>query len=304
MSAFLTEDGLGNLNVFQGLRIANGPPITGGGDITALTDAVTQLQVEVAILQAEVGVSSSTITQPGHGFAVGQAVRVGAPWQLAWATSNGSAAATHLVVAVVDADTFVVAAGGIFPLPGHGLGAAGAPLYLASAPPGAYAATLPPQPAQVQQVARVIDANRLEATTSPPAQVRTGVTHLPEYSDTVAAADPGGRLALALVANSPHYVWQAPAGQLCRLSRSQQLGAAETLEGVTLAGALAGAGSAALLVYANGTLVASAATAAPGPFTLAASASSAAGALCRVEIQLVTSGGSASAGRLTVTTIA
>ena len=103
--------------------------------------------------------ASVLVTKPNHGFTAGQPLNLSASssgdvWSLAQATADFSLAATHAVVAVVDANTFRVAQGGYWPMSLNLYGT----LYLGAAA-GALVTT-PPSGLSIQQIG-IADAGGL-----------------------------------------------------------------------------------------------------------------------------------------------
>ena len=110
-------------------------PITGRTHAAAATDAF----------------ASVLVTKAAHGFSVGQPLNLAASssgdvWSLAQATTDLSLAATHVVVAVVDTNTFRVAQGGYWPM---SLGVYGT-IYLG--PSAGALVTTPPSGLSIQQI--------------------------------------------------------------------------------------------------------------------------------------------------------
>lgn len=96
--------------------------------------------------------TSVVVTKAGHGFAVGEPVRLdidslGAQtWSSAYATADLAHTATHYVVAVVDANTFRAACSGYWPI------LPAAPVYgqqILGASPGSVVASLSALPSGV-----------------------------------------------------------------------------------------------------------------------------------------------------------
>lgn len=159
---------------------------------------------------------SFPVVQAAHGFAVGRAVYADGAgvWQLAAANATGSRLATHLVSAVASANEFEVKSTGAVGVPAHGLGASGTELYLQTG--AGLLGPIPPPNAVPQRVARVLDANTLDAF-SPAAGGVVPVTDYcpPLYPGAITGADLGGAMTLEEVGASPpvnYYHWRAGAG--------------------------------------------------------------------------------------------
>lgn len=129
------------------------------------------------------------VVSAAHGLVAGTALRLqvvsgAAQWALAQSTTDKALLATHLVVAVVDANTFDVAQVGAWALAGLPLG----DLYLSDTTPGALTATAPT--AHPAQRVGIFDGSGIHLTIAPPSgdsfDIDVLVTELNARTDLVA----------------------------------------------------------------------------------------------------------------------
>lgn len=137
--------------------VLNFKTLTAGKDITLDTASAPN---EIIINS---DASTFEVTQAAHGLALGDAVFLNdatTDWEAAQA-DDVNTLGTHIVVRVVDANTFCVSNNGPFAYPAHGLGGPGVYLYVSAATPGGLTSTAPSPPDFNNPIAQVLDAGTL-----------------------------------------------------------------------------------------------------------------------------------------------
>jgi hypothetical protein len=179
----------------------------------------TPLSLTFFSYNAPTGADVATVTGPitfdqhGHGFGVGDPVRVATSglWTKAFASATGANIATHLVSGV-DGDSFSVLVSGMIKITAHGFGNIGDELYLGTTPGSL--ATSPPPDVLTQRVARILSANIIEMLPWGGVSEMPRVTFLtPNYPSAYTRAETGG---VMVISQGGYYQWTHPGSSLAK----------------------------------------------------------------------------------------
>jgi hypothetical protein len=144
-----------------------GAKLTEGDNVSLTDNGDNTLRLDVNLGSAA-SLSTPTITQAAHGFAVGNAIRyTGSAWAKGKADTLATSRGNWVVTSVPTVNTFIACRVGRVTVTGHGLGAAGTLLYLSADTAGALTSTRPVGNTtralgHFTVLVRVVDADTLE----------------------------------------------------------------------------------------------------------------------------------------------